>query len=90
MAGANQDIISKLARLEANFDNLTNEFKDMKDDVKQIKKDTANFGLVKSVVFGMIVIIALAFFGAVVNVFIPHNSSQAETLPSTGVHLPGK
>jgi phage-related protein len=86
----NQDIISKLATLEANFNNLTSDFKDMKDDVKQIKKETANFGLIKSIVFGIVIIVMLAFMGGLINIIIPHATTQASTLPETGVHTPVK
>ncbi len=86
----NQDIITKLATLEANFNNMSGDFKDMKDDVKQIKKDTANFGIIKAIVFGLVAIITIAFMGAVVDVVIPYTSTHASTLPSTGVHIPGK
>ncbi len=87
----NKDIISKIAKLEANLDNITGEIKETRDDIKQIKKDTANFGLVKSIVFGFIVIILLAFTGVLVELIIPHAPiTQANNFPETSIHLPGK
>lgn len=83
MAVTNQDIISKIATLETKMDTV-------QGDIQQIKKDTTNIGLVKSIVFGLVVIIMLAFMGGLVNLILPHTSTQAETLPSTGVQAPGK
>ncbi len=79
----NEDIIAKLATLEANMAT-------MQEDIRQIKKETTNIGLVKSIVFGMIIIIVLAFMGGLVNLVLPHTTTEATTLPSTGVRIPGK
>ncbi len=81
----NQDIFTKLATLEANINNMGKDISDIQDDIKQIKRDTANVGLVKSIVFGIVIIVMLAFMGGIVNLLLPHTTTQASTLPSTGV-----
>lgn len=83
MATTNQDIITKLATLETKMDMV-------QTDIQQIKKDTTNIGLVKSIVFGLVIIIMLAFMGGVVNLILPHTPTQANELPLTGIQTPGK
>lgn len=87
----NQDIISKLATLEANFSNLASDFKDMKEDVGQIKRDTRFLPIIKGIVFTMVVIVLLGAAG-VINSLIFHQpqQTQASNLPATSVQVPGK
>jgi len=87
----NEEIIRKLATLEANFINMSGAISTIQKDIAGIKKDTASFGLVKSIVFGFIVIIVLAFMGALTTIIIPHqDATQASTLPATQVQIPKK
>lgn len=91
MAYTNQDIIIKLTSLEGVVANMVKDMGDVRDDIKQIKKDTANVGLVKSIVFGMVIIIMLAFMGGVVNLVLTHpTQTSANNLPAVSIQKPGK
>lgn len=78
----NQDIIYKLGGIEANV-------AAMQEDIRQIKKDTRFFPIVKGIVFGMVIVILLGAM-AVINQVIFHQPIGTGSLPPVAVQTPGR
>jgi hypothetical protein len=84
-----KDTIKSLARLGANYDNMARDINNIAQDIKDIKGQYVTkeeFSSIKIIVYGMVGMIVVAFFVAVISFFIPHPVTNTSTI----IPLPGK